>query len=153
MILDRNVLISALGKQSDSPDIERLKRSLDSSFVKSDSHMIDRYYLECLERGVSLTLTNGRLSSVHLYLNEEDGFEHFSGWIGDDFTDQFQSYETVCQLMGKPNRTGGGEKGFMGKVDPCWLRYDFEDYSIHYTFSNDNETISLVTLMTTEFAP
>ena len=142
----KNTLVDALGKRIDSSEVEELKKSVGKDFIFGDFSVGEEKYLLCHEGGLSLSFEADVLVSIHLRFDEKDGYEKYTGWIGDDLN-HHTSLARVTALKGDPSVSGGGGVGFMGRVDPQWLRYDNAQYSIHYSFSESTDKISQVTLM------
>ena len=150
MPIEKNQLIKALGKNIESFEVNSLTQTFESNVAESDLYLDGECYLSCFEKGVSLTFKENLLSSIHLRLDNKDNYNIYKGWISDYFDNEKQSLEDVINLSGKPTLSGGGGEGFMGAIDSFWLRYDHEEYSIHYTFTNDRKRISLITIMTSK---
>ena len=152
-MISKNGLISILGQHYNSHAIYDFEKKLLAPLVEEDSLPNERSF-SCFEEGLSLLFEDDKLSSIHLYFvtNKYD-YSKYNGWIGDGVDTSLISLSNVERILGRPSRKGGGEKGFLGKIDPPWIRYDFSDYVIHYTFSLDGNEIELITLMTLESAP
>ena len=159
METSKHDLINALGKKESSKEVETLINSVQVGFSREKGVMPGEIYRICEQKGVSLTFESENeeerivLSAIHLVFDGRHGFGKFYGWIGDNLLTNKISLEDIKDFYGKPTKFGGGEKGFMNKVDPFWLRYDYSNFVIHYQFSNDNKYITQVTLMTPESAP
>jgi hypothetical protein len=145
--VNKDSLINALGKSKKSAEVNTLKKSFGSFFIDDDFSLSGECYLLCREKGVSLTFKDDFLSSIHLRFDGEDNYDMYKGWISDYFDNEKQSFKNTIKLIGQPASSGGGTEGFMGAIDAFWLRYDYGNHSIHYTFTEDKSSISLVTIM------
>jgi hypothetical protein len=152
-MINEGDLRSILGKNIQSSEMIEFEKKIPSSLLEGDS-LPNEVVLDCYEEGISLLFEDNKLSSVHMYCGgNKNGFSEYNGWIGDQRLSKLSSSEDVVSLMGEPNKRGGGDKGFMGRIDAPWLRYDFLDYVLHYTFSDNSKIMTMVTLMTPESAP
>ena len=147
MSVDKECFINALGNSKKSIEIITLKKKIGSIFIEDDFSLADECYLLCREKGVSLTFKHGLLSSIHLRFDGGDNYSEYKGWVGDYFNNEKKSLKNVIKLMGEATLSGGGTEGFMGAIDAFWLRYDYQNYSIHYTFTEDKSSTSLITIM------
>lgn len=149
-MISKDSLISILGKKLESFAVNEFKKKLLAPLVEEES-LPGEKYLSCYDAGFSLLFESDELSAVHMYCcDNKYGYSEYQGWIGDGLASSLMSLKNVEFLMGEASRKGGGEKGFMGKIDSPWLRYDFPDYVIHYTFSTSGERIEMITLMPPE---
>jgi hypothetical protein len=58
----------------------------------------------------------------------------------------------VIQLLGKPDKTGGGNKlSVLGYVDP-WIKYNRPDCQLRFAFDKD-KAVKLVTLLEPDWEP
>lgn len=147
MSVTKKDLIEALGKELDSSEVETLKKSIKNDLIEDDFSLPNERYFLCKKKGISLTFKNNILSSIHLHLYENENYKKFLGWIGDGIANSESSLSNIIVLLGEPTQGGGGEQGFMGKIDLPWIRYDFHDYAVHYTFFSNERAIKMVVLM------
>lgn len=159
MAANKEDLLNALGKVEDSAEIKILIDHVDGSFVKEEGVMPQQIYVECDSKGISLSfqpiVDDGAviLTAIHLTLDSRDGMGVYEGWMGGDALSRKISIENIKDLYGVPIKQGGGEIGFMGRVTPYWLRYDYDEYIIHFEFSDDKKEIGLITIMYPDAAP
>lgn len=145
-MIEKDTLINALGKSRVSIEINDLESKLSGHLEADDFSLEDEEYLLAFSDGLSLTFIEGYLSSIHLYLDDNgDGYSPYVGWFSDVVSSKFISLNDFIKKSGNPSSQGGGTE-FMGKVDQNWIRYDSDEYYLHYTFSEDNSQVNLVTL-------
>lgn len=153
-MISQSNLLSILGENTDSVAMKQFKSCLSGPLREDDTPLPGERYFYSFDDGLSLLLEDEKVSAIHLYCTEnEDGYSSYKGWIGDKLNNNELSPTEIINLMGKPTLKGGGEKGFLGKVAPTWLRYDFNDHVIHFTFSSSLRCIEMITLMAPHTVP
>jgi hypothetical protein len=153
-MISQSNLLSILGENIDSTVMKQFKSCLSGPLREDETPLPGERYFYSFDDGLSLLLEDEKVSAIHLYCTgNEDGYSSYKGWIGDKLKNKDIDPIEVISLMGKPSNRGGGAKGFLGKTDPTWLRYDYLNYVIHYTFSSSNTQIEMVTLMDPQTAP
>ncbi|SQD76785.1 hypothetical protein [Moritella yayanosii] len=116
--------------------------------MEEDAPFSDERYFYAYDDGFSLLFEDEVMTAIHLFMNDDnDVYEPYTGWLGDHLLTSKIDPLGLETLMGEPSRRGGGEKGLMGKIDNTWLRYDYSDYTIHYTFDTSNSCIEMITIM------
>lgn len=153
-MIKKKYLVNCLGCKSDSVEVNELRKILNGSLCEDSNALSNEQYFRSLNDGISLLYEGKLLTAIHFYLIDNgEGYTPYSGWCGDHLADAKVAKDKVISALGSPSKQGGGEKGFMGKVAPDWVRYDFSDYVIHYSFSDCGRMVELITLMSPTSAP
>ena len=97
------------------------------------------------EKGLDMVMDDYlKIHTIHLYSgNTSDGKEFMGGRI--HHVDFSMNRESVKNILGEPNRTGGGYKAVWGMV-PLWDKYYFEKYFLHLQYSQKCGSIDLITI-------
>lgn len=146
-LLNFAACIKVLGKSKKTIEVQKFMSSNDYCFLEESFSIGNESYFCDKDNGISLTFKDSILSSIHLRFSGEDGYQVFNKRVADSNHGHYISIEAVKDEFGMPSLCGGGQKGFMGKVDPYWIRYDYIDYIMHFTLSFDQKYITLITLM------
>lgn len=126
------------------------------SWLGTDGEVSDdegETYYEFHQRGVSLLFgTDGTLSAIFLYGRNNEGFEAYEGLLPLGLTFSL-SRDEVRQVLGEPSKTGEGRSILnAGEIHP-WERYDLPEAIVHARYTENENEITLVTLMTPAAAP
>lgn len=106
----------------------------------------DCYYLTNKMKGIGLVAdVNYIVNTIHLY---SDGYE-----ASKEFQDPlpwnlkfFFGQDKIRGLLGKPSKSGGGEKVlYIGYINN-WDKYYFDNYALHFQYSADNKKIELISI-------
>ena len=122
-----------------------------SLFVKYFEKVIllkieDSFYLTNKFRGIEVVLSiNFVVTSIHFFsdLNEETNAFQEELPLQIKLTyDRIQ----IRQVLGTPNKNGGGiEAPVIGYI-LCWDKYYFDNFSLHIQYSKNNNLINMVTI-------
>lgn len=106
----------------------------------------DESYVELLDLGVSMVLPDGEtIAAVQLHDENHEGYSRFSGEIpaGISFV---MSRQQVRNLLGLPVQSGDGGHVVMLGHRPAWDAYKIDEQRLHIEYSDDNESIGLITV-------
>lgn len=106
----------------------------------------DTFYLTNTEEGIEIVMPlNLIVDTIHLFPGGYQGYKSFSFPL--PFNILFSSNQNDVQsVLGQPNKTGGGQDAlYLGPV-AIWDKYYFNGYSIHFRYSDDRNSVSMVTL-------
>lgn len=113
----------------------------------------DRLYLQMPSHGIGVDADfDGRVSTIFFYSEGMDDYRQFTGVLpeGISFGD---SRSMVQGRLGKPDASGGGTViHFFGKA-PKWDRFDRKQFSLHIQYTDDESSVSLVSLMRPDSVP
>lgn len=105
-------------------------------------------YLTNSEEGIGLVLNNEKkILSIHLYSKGYNGHKEYRGEFAFNIDFQASKY-FVHQRLGEPAKSGGGEVInfiFKGPISK-WDKYYFENYSLHFQYTDNESTINLITI-------
>jgi hypothetical protein len=122
-----------------------LVTSLGESAVEQT--IADRVYIEFPRSGLSfVSMLDRRITTIQFYGGSRDGYRQFSNHM--PFGLHFRhSRETVHRIFGRPDESGGGGSIPHLGVAPKWDRYDKSDYRLHLQYSDECDSITLLSLM------
>lgn len=106
----------------------------------------DESYVELLGLGVSMVLPDGEtIATVQLHGEGNEGYSRFSGEIpaGISFA---MSRDQVRNLLGFPVQSGDGGHVVLLGHRPAWDAYKIDEQRLHIEYSDDNESIGLITV-------
>lgn len=111
-----------------------------------------RAYLIGHAAGYDLVCEGGRVSSAHIFLEPEDGFESFAGGLPEDLP-RTATREEVRRRFGGPERSGEAFSSRLLGRQGAWDRFPFGTLLIHFQYGEPDDRIRRITLMTIEDAP
>jgi hypothetical protein len=143
--------------------IEMLGRSLDDVLAGPACQRLpgphtlellgDRIHAAFRESGVGFVANlDRRIISIQFHAEGHEQFGQFAGGLPDDiaFTD---SAAVVRKQLGPPSASGGNKIiPILGRI-ALWERYDRGSYSVHFQYSLDAESITLISLIHPEAVP
>lgn len=149
---------SILGSKEGDPDLEsflstlgkrpKMWRSAYLGFLIYKKQGIDIAFTErdLLNKDNPSSYTDTlRVGAIHFYSEGYEGHKGYKGDLIDKIT--FSDNRDDIQLkLGKPDKSGGGNKSFPDKVWPYWDRYDFGNYSLSFQYQGKENELSVVTL-------
>ncbi len=154
-IQNQHDLISLLGKKYDDASISSYLECFNEEIIINDNINKDEggYFIEFHNYGISFFFDKEhRLVTIHLFSKGKDNFDQFSGKI--PFKIEFDMTEKgVIDILGQPSIHGGGGKSTFWGTVPYWIRYDFNEYSLHFKFKKNKKSIELITFMTPDAVP
>lgn len=139
---DLNLFISALGNSVNHSVVVDL---IDHYDLNRDDNY-DQAYYENESYGIALSCDNEKIEAIFLFSEGRDGFSQYVGPLVNDLSFG-ASKEEVIKSMGAPSEMGEPQKGTPSTTHGGWLRYDFAEFSIHFSFRADKNEMDLVTLM------
>lgn len=93
-----------------------------------------------------------RISCIHLYAEGVQGCRQYPGEL--PLTLNFgQLRHEVLATLGPASKSGGGRLNAKGEMIPKWDRFDFGSCSVHLQFSPSDDSLELVTVMSSEVVP
>lgn len=149
------LLISLVGQPVESPSVQALIRSerLQSS-AEEDMEEGEpvQSYLTSYHGGYQLVHSLGRISTLFIYVTPKDGFAACISPLPYDLLPQ-STRSDVRQRLGMPTRSGAAQSlPPLGRYGP-WDRFDGTDLCLHVQYTESNERIELITIMTVAAAP
>lgn len=130
-------------KLSEIENDDKFKRYFKDSAIEN---ILERDFLINNSMGIDLILTELQtIETIHLFSADEiNGISSYEGEM--PFNLNFTSTRTeVNATLGKPNRSGGGYNSIVGHI-PSWDKYYFTNYSLHIQYSDQGESIDLITI-------
>lgn len=113
----------------------------------------DRFHADLPRDGLALVAdSSGRITSVQLFA---DGFQGYNGFRGElpegvSFRD---SRAEVRARLGTPSASGGGGVDpYLGPIR-MWDRFDRDAYAMHVQYSEGENSVDLISLMTFDAIP
>lgn len=104
------------------------------------------FYLTNKSKGIELVLSIDKtITSVHFFSKIERSYSCFSLILPKEL--EFSDSRLIVQSkLGKPNRSGGGVNDlYLGYIH-AWDKYYFQEYSLHLEYSENNDTIRIITI-------
>jgi hypothetical protein len=148
-------LLSLLGKQTRSATFQtvlaadKLKASKEPDL--EEGQPAETYFVG-KKAGYEILAEDGRVVSVFLYVEAEDGYWAFSSPLPFELKRGATRTE-VRRLLGKPQHSGKAEvDDLLGPQGP-WDRFSVDEISVHIEYSNPGLLISKLTLMPLDVAP
>jgi hypothetical protein len=107
----------------------------------------DRVYIEFPRSGLSfVSMLDRRITTIQFYGESRDGYRQFSKDM--PFGLHFRcSREIVHRILGRTDESGGGDFIQYLGVTPKWDRYDKSVYRLHLQYSDECDSITLLSLM------
>src|SRR5688572_1813565 len=107
----------------------------------------DRFHLQMPSHGIGFVADfDGRVSTIFFYSEGMDGYREFSGSLPEGISFR-ESQSVIHRRLGQPSASGGGKAvQFLGNTRK-WDRYDREVFSLHIQYGDDENSISLISLM------
>lgn len=148
-------LIGLIGVEADSGKAQEILAPLSCAFRTEEpleEGDLPEHYLISAQNGIQLRLDrNERIAVIFLYGQPKDGFEPYKGGLVSSLS--FSSNQRDIQsALGSPSAVGKPGKSLLGSHGG-WIRYDYSDYSIHFSFGVQGGTIDLVTIMSADSVP
>ena len=111
----------------------------------------DEFFLENLNKGIDIVFTEKLIvRAVHLYSENFMGAKKFKDELPSNLSFDYKKKE-VEKMLGKPMSSGGGhESKILGYVE-LWNKYYLNKYSLHLSFAEGGDRISLITLGSLKF--
>lgn len=106
----------------------------------------DESYLELPSIGISMVLPDGEtISAVHLHASGHEGYSEFQGELpaGIVFA---MSREEARDRLGNPAQCGDGGRVLLLGPRPAWDAFIVDGQRLHLEYTEDNQSISLVTI-------
>jgi hypothetical protein len=105
----------------------------------------DRQYFSNNAQGIELILSIEKsVLSIHFFGEKRKDEKSFKGELPLSIKFSF-SRKTVQSIFGIPTRSGGGHHQILYGLIPLWDKYILHDFSLHFEYSNDENSISLLT--------
>lgn len=146
--IDINRLIAMLGMPLEKFDTVKFSDEDQYENPVITREMVDgveEVYLEYFNIGLGFYIENRYLISIFIHGGEKSNKYSAYGYALPKSLDFFSSKDGITSMLGTPLKEGGGEDPFFGKI-PCWIKYQFEDYSMHIEFNDDLTRIWMLTL-------
>jgi hypothetical protein len=137
----QSFIIDALGKDIDSVE----SRYLVDKFELKRIEVSGNTYFENENMGLSMLCENDILVSVFLFADGKDGFSQFTGKLPDGIS--FQTSRELLRLsLGRPTEQGEPEEITSTLIHGGWDKYQYECFSVHFTYAIGGGAIELITL-------
>lgn len=138
-----NSVVDFLGAHQSSAGLRKWVENLPGDMTTSESD--GRHYLEFMEAGVALQFDSKSsiLETILLYSKGLDEYSAYQGQLPDGIGFGHSRTE-VRKRLGKPEQSGAASK--RDQIPP-WDRYNFGTYGLHVQYSDNEQSIELVTLM------
>ena len=106
-----------------------------------------RYYLEFPRSGFSLLLTSADIvDTIHIHTRSEGEYHAYLDALPFDLTANTTQSE-ARDLFGPPTLSGGPVRSVIpSQPSAYWDRWDYERHSFHIEYSEQRNSISLITL-------
>ena len=103
------------------------------------------YYFSNKKLGIDMVMSNNFIiTTIHLFSNTLN-YEKFEGEL--PFNIEFSFTRTkIERIFGAPNKSGGGITALYIGFVPFWAKYYFDKYSLHFQYSVDDLSISMITI-------
>lgn len=142
MTLSWQALVSALGEGEASAsvlslisDIGEMPNVSDTPDEYNDPLGKTRFY-KFNKTGLEVGFRQNRLNHMHLFIQEQEGYEAYKGPLEDGLSVSASESE-LNQIFGAPSSAGGGKQNSLLGKKHRWIRFDKERYALRYEFSND----------------
>ena len=143
-------ILNLLGTEISQAQLDDLAVAFKESPIVSS--ISDDTYVSFEKNGFSLLIRdNGRLATVHLYLEPDSPFSAYAHDLPFGMSPD-ASREEIRSMLGEPSKSGTLGRGLLG-VTPPWDRFSFPSRSVHVQYSTDATRIELVTIMAPEDTP
>jgi hypothetical protein len=106
-----------------------------------------RYFMEFPRSGFSLLLTGADIvETVHIYTQSDSEYHAYFDTLPFDLSANTSQAE-ARDLFGPPTLTGGPVRPVIpSKPDVYWDRWDYESHFFHLQYSEQRDSISLITI-------
>ncbi|RQO65415.1 hypothetical protein DBR40_23600 [Pedobacter sp. KBW01] len=96
--------------------------------------------------GIDIIMTeNHDVKAVHFYSGTEKDISQYKGELPHNLSFNYSQKETR-ELLGIPDKMGGGDFSFLYGKTPEWDKYFYDGITLHIQFSAEKDTITLVTV-------
>ena len=148
-------LLSLLGKPSTGAAL-RAVIAADKLKVTKDPDLKEGLPVPCSfigkKSGYEISVEEGRVVAVFLYVENADGFSSFPDSLPYDVPRDASRTE-VRRLLGKPEQSGKAMKDKILGPQGAWDRFAVDSVRIHFEYTDPGLLISRITLMTEDSAP
>jgi hypothetical protein len=134
-------LIDILGKKFDSNAV----KNIISQFHLRRDELSGIVYFENEEKGISLECEDNTLRAVFLFAECKDGFSQYKGSLFGNIDFGITKKEVWSEL-GCPAESGMSEKVTSTLEHGGWDKYNFDIFSVHFTYSITDCSVELITL-------
>lgn len=151
-------LIELVGKPVDAKAVQAvvvadsLRASSDPPGYCGDSEETRRLYFSSHSGGYELIHVGGCVQTVFLYLRADDDFQPFPGPLLAGLTPA-DDRAAVRVRLGKPTFSGDATDILGLERQGPWDRWDNEQFCIHFQYTEADETLRLITVMSASSAP
>jgi hypothetical protein len=112
----------------------------------------DKGYLFNSIKGINTVISNKNvIQSIHLFSGKDLKNCRFKDELPNDLNFEMD-IKSVLELLGFPNRNGGGYKDIFGEV-PLWNKYYFDGYVLHIQYTSFDKSIDMVTISSKYLEP
>ena len=111
-----------------------------------------RSYLSCPARGYLLSHTSGRVNALFVFLVPIDEYRAFSQALIAGLS-AVSTREDVRLAFGKPARSGEAKTVPVLGRKGAWDRYEQGSLCVHFEYTDPEERVRLITVMTVDTAP
>lgn len=103
------------------------------------------YYVSNESKGIEIVASlNFEINAVHLF-SEHGIYRAYEGKLPSKVDFSLNNID-VHSILGKPNKTGGGNKALYIGLIPLWDKYYFDNYTLHFQYSADKFGIDMITI-------
>jgi hypothetical protein len=113
---------------------------------------LPRSYLSCPSKGYLLSHTDGRVSTLFIFLVPTDEHQAFVAPIMAGLS-AASTRSSVRQALGKPSRSGEARSVPILGRKGAWDRYDHVSLCVHFEYTEPDERIRQITVMSADIAP
>jgi hypothetical protein len=151
----RESLMSLVGQRVTAPIVQSLVATDGlTSYAEPDFEEGEapRSYLSCSVGGYQFCHTDGRVNTLFVYLASKEEFQAFRRPLIAGLS-AGATRTNVRQALGQPTRSG--EPCTLPILGPrgAWDRYDGESVCLHFAYTDQEERVQLITVMTADIAP
>jgi hypothetical protein len=148
-------LIALIGLPVDAPSVqlliasERLQSSTEEDLEEGEPI---RSFLSSKPGGYVFAHTLGRITTLFIYVRPKHGYDAFRDATLHGLTSK-STCADVRRALGMPTRTGAAHSHpVLGRFGP-WDRFDRQTVCLHFQYTEPDNGIELVTVVTPDVAP
>ena len=148
-------LLSLVGQPVASPNVQSVMATdgaISSTEPDLDEGETPRSHLSCPAIGYQLSHTAGRVNTLFVFLIPDDEFEAFQGTLKAGLS-AASTRTDVQRELGKPTRSGEPKSHPILGRKGAWDRYDGDSSCLHFEYTEPEQRLRRITVMTVETAP